>query len=289
MSSAESTNPSGNYRSDEIDVIGVLRALWDGKWIIALIATLGVGLSVYLALTARPIFEAEALVSPVVESGASGGSGLLSQLGGLGNFAGLGIGKDQDAKTTEAILRSRQLAETFILNNDIVAELSPAEGEQLTLWQAVRQFRDLHLTFKNYETSGLIGVAIRWPDPDVAAGWANDFVLLANETLRQRDIKESEQNIQYLNSQIEKTTVAELQRVMYNLIENETQTLMLANARQDYAFALVDAAVAPEIRVSPKRKLMVMSGGALGLLGGVLLVLFLRLAREVRSRPATSG
>jgi len=53
---------------------------------------------------------------------------------------------------------------------------------------------------------------------------------------------------------------------MYDLIEQETKTLMLANARTEYAFTIVDPAVAPEVRIQPKRTLMALGGLVAGLL-----------------------
>ena len=96
---------------------------------------------------------------------------------------------------------------------------------------------------------------------------------LANETLRSRALSDSSRNIQYLKEQIAKTDVVELQRVMYGLIEIEMKTLMLANARTEYAFTVVDPGVTPERRVWPRRTLMVLSGGVLGVFLGFLLAL----------------
>jgi len=89
--------------------------------------------------------------------------------------------------------------------------------------------------------------------------------------MRQRALEETTKNIKYLNEQIAATNVVELQRVMYDLVENETQTLMLANAREEYAFSVIDPAVAPEERISPQRRVMVMIGLVLGgVLGSAL-------------------
>ncbi len=74
-----------------------------------------------------------------------------------------------------------------------------------------------------------------------------------------------------------------MQRVMYSLIENETQTLMLANARAEYAFRVVDPAVAPEVRSSPNRTLIVLSGGVLGLFIGTVLAFAINLLRRVKT------
>jgi hypothetical protein len=98
----------------------------------------------------------------------------------------------------------------------------------------------------------------------VASRWANDFVGLANNLLRERAIQESTRNIEFLNKQLAQTTVVEIQHVMYQLIENETKNLMLAHGRLEYAFTVVDPAVPPELRFSPRRTLMVISGLFIG-------------------------
>jgi LPS O-antigen subunit length determinant protein (WzzB/FepE family) len=106
----------------------------------------------------------------------------------------------------------------------------------------------------------------------VAARWANAFVALANELVRTKAREDSQRNVDYLNEQVAKTNVVELRRVLYNLIESETKTLMLANARIEYAFTVVDPAVVPAVRVSPKRTLIVLTGFAIGFMLGVFVV-----------------
>jgi uncharacterized protein involved in exopolysaccharide biosynthesis len=129
---------------------------------------------------------------------------------------------------------------------------------------------------------GTTVIAIDWRDPVVAARWANDFVGLANDLLRDRAVQESTRNVEYLNKQLAQTNVVEIQRVMYQLIEIETKNLMLAHGRVEYAFTIVDHAVPPEIRVSPRRTLMVISGL---FIGGIVGSLILWVRNFVRRRP----
>jgi uncharacterized protein involved in exopolysaccharide biosynthesis len=116
-------------------------------------------------------------------------------------------------------------------------------------------------------------VSVEWTDADTAAKWANEYVALANELIRSRVQDESTRNIKYLNQQIEQSNDVELRRAMYSLIESETKRLMLANGRAEYAFSLVDPAVAPEIRASPRRTLIVLAATFCGLLLGCLVAL----------------
>jgi uncharacterized protein involved in exopolysaccharide biosynthesis len=131
--------------------------------------------------------------------------------------------------------------------------------------------------------TGLTSVAISWKDPVIAARWANDFVALANELIRARAESDSSRDIAYLNKQVAQTNVLDLQRIFYSLIESETKTLMLANARTDYAFKNVDPAVAPEQKTSPKRAVIVIFGILVGFAIGLAVIFVRRAAATVKN------
>ena len=114
------------------------------------------------------------------------------------------------------------------------------------MWLAVKDFKEGVLTIREDKRTGLLTIDVDWEDPAVAAKWANGFVALANERLRTRAIDEATRNIAFLNAQIPQTSVVEVQRAIYNLIESETKTLMLANVRMEFAFTVIDPAVPPE-------------------------------------------
>jgi uncharacterized protein involved in exopolysaccharide biosynthesis len=213
----------------------------------------------------------------------SGAASLASQFGGLASLAGLNLAAGDMDNEAKAVLKSRNLVDEFIRRNELVSEILPEGAEQSTLWFAVRQFQDTILNIREDPTEGIMTVAIEWTDPVTAARWANDFVALANERIRSRALQDSTRNIEYLNKQIERTTVVEVQRAIYNLIESETKNLMLANVRAEYAFRIVDPAVPPEVRSSPRRKLLVLSGLAVGLFAGVFLAFALHLLRRLRT------
>ena len=58
------------------------------------------------------------------------------------------------------------------------------------------------------------------------------------------------------------------ENVIYNLIEEQTKNIMLANVREEYAFKIVDPAIVPEIRVRPARRKIAIMGLLVGLLFG---------------------
>jgi uncharacterized protein involved in exopolysaccharide biosynthesis len=181
------------------------------------------------------------------------------------------------------VLESRHLAEVFVEQYRLKELLLEGRGSsQQTLWHAVERFENEIMTIRTDPLRRITTVSVDWRDPAVAAQWANGYVTLANDRLRERALRESERSIEYLNEHIEKTTVVELKRVMYNLIENEMQKLVLANARTEYAFTVVDPAVAPEEKTSPQPFLMVSFGLLLGTVLGLIIAFFYEVRRKRR-------
>jgi len=278
------------HHNDEVDLIAFVQVVWAGNLTILVITALFGFVSVFLALTATPIYSASVVVSRVSNSNAGGAASLASQFGGLGNLIGMNLGQSGPGRESQAVLKSRHLAEEFITRGELLAELSTGRDDtSTTLWHAVKRFREQVLTVREDSDEGITTVSIDWTDATVAARWANDYVALANEIIRTQAREESERNIEFLNKQIEQTNAVGLQRVMYNLIEAETKTLMLANARAEFAFSSIDPAVAPEVRSKPKRKIMVLSGVTLGFFFGIFVVFALHIFRQVRANETLAS
>jgi len=235
-----------------------------------------------VAWSLTPIFRAEVVVSEVQKNDGLGrAGGVVSQFGGLADLAGLSLGADSaDARKRLAILNSRALVEEFIKSEDLLPVLLGSAGPRRGLWWGVKVFRDDVLNIKSDKLTGLITVSMERPDPVEAAHWANAFVALANEVIRDRDEQTAKRNIAFLEHQLDGTKVVELQKILYGLIESQTRTVMLANSPEDYAFLIIDPAVPPEVRARPARSLIVALGAVFGLMFGVMGALVHRFARS---------
>jgi len=93
-------------------------------------------------------------------------------------------------------------------------------------------------------------------------------------------------NIQYLEAQIEKTSIAEMREVFYTIIEEQIKSKMLAEASPEYAFVTVSPAMVPEEKSQPKRALICILGT---LLGGMLSVLWVLVRHYTRSTAVALG
>ena len=61
--------------------------------------------------------------------------------------------------------------------------------------------------------------------------------------------------------------------MFFELIQSQTETVMLAQVRPEYVFKTIDPAVVPELKSKPKRALICVLGTLLGGMLSVLIVL----------------
>jgi hypothetical protein len=237
-------------------------------------------------------FDASVVLSPVSDDSAAsklGGAGaLLSQVGGLGALGGFSLGGGGKKAESVATLGSAALTEEFIKDNNLLPVLyykkwdaekqdwkSDDPDERPTLWKAEKKFREKVRSIDEDKKTGLITLTITWRNPEQAAAWANELVQRANRKLRDRAIERSQRNLDYLNEQLAKSNVVELQKAISSLIENEIKQVMVARGNDDFAFRVIDPARVPGERSSPKRGVIAVLGLVLGFVFGVILALAL--------------
>ena len=286
---------------DEIDLRELFSVLWAGKKVIVAITGLFAAAAVVYALSIANEYKASIVIAPAQQEG-GGLSGALGQLGGLASLAGvsLGGGGGSEAAVAQEIMQSWGFVEQFIVNNELEVEVFAAEGwnktsnvltidsdlydkdsnkwlidedGQLrapTSWQLYQAFSK-RLSVSEDKKSGLTSVSIEYFSPIVAKNWVDLYVAAINEHMRQRKLSQVNSNIEYLQAQIEKTSIAEMREVFYQIIEEQVKNKMLAEASPEYAFVTVSPSMVPEEKSKPKRALMCILGT---LLGGMLSVLY---------------
>jgi uncharacterized protein involved in exopolysaccharide biosynthesis len=274
-----------------IDIVMFSHLVWRYRILIASMCVLGVALAVVFGLVTTPIFRAEVVLAPAHEEGAFGGGGgsdLAGSLGGLASLAGVNLQEGNGSEAAaQGVLDSHHLVQEFIKRYKLLPVLSGESAHELTLWRATDRFKKNVVIITKDQKKQLTTVALEWKDAATAARWANDFVALANELVRTQAIDESKRNIAYLAGQVEGMTDIDMRKIMFSIIESETKRLMLANGRIEYAFQVIDPAAAPEVRVRPRRVLLVGIGFGLGLLVGITVALVMdRFARHGQRTPS---
>lgn len=282
-----------SHFEDEVSLLDLWREIVAGKWIIVGTTTLVVALAVVASFLMTPIYRAEVLLAVRSEAGGAA-SRLAGQLGGLASLAGLRLGSS-GAERSQAIamLSSRILTERFIREQQLMPVLfDDLWDAEKKVWltenpsgpsmrQAVRRFNRLRTVGEDRET-GLVSLAIEWKDPLVAATWANKYIDMLNVEMRKQAIAEAEQSISYLEEELKKTNIVELQRSIYSLIEEQIQSIMLANVREEFAFQVLDPAIVPGIDepIRPRRTLMIALAFVVGLMLSAAVLFFRHVIRS---------
>jgi len=297
---------------DEIDLRELFTVLWAGKIKIIAVTAMFAIASVIYALSVPNQYKATALLAPAQSSG-GGLSGALGQLGGLASLAGVSIGggESSEAQIAQEIMKSWNFIESFIADNDLAVEVFAAEGwskgsntlkidndvydveknEWLiedddtgelrppSSWKLFEKFSE-QLAVSEDKKSGLVSVSIEYYSPQIAKQWLDMYVSAVNAHMQKRKVAEVTNNINYLQAQIEKTSIAEMREVFYTIIEEQTKNKMVAEASPEYAFVAVSPSMVPEEKSQPKRALICILGTLLGGMLSVLLVLIMHYTKK---------
>ena len=108
--------------------------------------------------------------------------------------------------------------------------------------------------------------------PVLAQQWVVLLVHDINATLREKEIHQTQKNIDYLTEQATKTSVVDFQTVFYSLIQEQLKNIMFAQGREDYAFEYIDLPVVPEVKSGPNKKSMVILGCVMGFMLSLVLI-----------------
>jgi uncharacterized protein involved in exopolysaccharide biosynthesis len=111
-----------------------------------------------------------------------------------------------------------------------------------------------------------VTLTIKWRDAHTAAKWANDLVATTNDYLRGRAMEETDRNVAFLNEQALKTNVVEAKQAIYKILESEISKGMVARGSNEYAFKILDPAVAPDKPTSPDPPIWISAAAFAGLL-----------------------
>lgn len=257
-----------------------------------------VGISVLVAiwtLTVSNTYLSDAVLSPTDEVQGVGLGNMAGQLGGLASLAGISLGSEATDQVTVAleILKSRQFVASFVNSNQLkpaimavdswdkesnqlifdtdiydpssktwTRELKNGRPPEPTDQEVYEVFREMMVIERDAAT-GLVKLSIEYYSPQLAQQWLELIIALINQEMRNREINTASENINYLKNKVAEINDIEMKTVFYQLIQEQTKNLMLAEVRTEYVFTVIDPPVSPELKFAPKRSLIVIFVGLL--------------------------
>ena len=290
--------------NDEIHIGELFDVLWLNKKFIAIFTAFSALVSVLISLSLTNIYTAQTLLTPTTSSSSSG---LLSQYSGLATMAGVNLtnnGSNNQLDVALNLVKSKKLIENLMLYESFLPNLLAAKSwsiktNTITYNQALydnknkQWVRKVSLPFKQTPSSQealnkfsnlisisqdnktqLVTLKVDHLSPVIAQQWSIWIVKEINTILANMEINNSQASIDYLNSQIKITPYSELRTMFYQLIQESTQSMMLAKVNPEYVLTTIDPPVIPEIKSKPNRSLICILSTILGAMLSILIVLF---------------
>ena len=293
-----------NQSSDDSDLslLALFQFLWEQKfWLVSIPFTVTV-IAAAWTLTIPDTYRSDTLLAPTEEAQGAGLKNMVGQFGGLASIAGINLDSDNADNVTVAIaiLKSRLFAKNVIAKYDLAVPLVAATGwdrESNTLIIDEQQYDPLTnewvrkneplrpsvpsdqelyeryveiLQIERDQVNGLITVSVEFFSPVLSKNWLEAMIFEINEEMRNREMLSSQQNIEYLQSKVEELDNIEMVKIFYQLIEQETKDLMLAEVTKDYVFRTLDPPVVAIKKYAPSRSLICL---VVAFLSGFLILL----------------
>lgn len=278
---------------NSIELRDIFSIIWRGKWVVILTTFLFASISVFYSLRLPDIYRSEVLLSPVSDQF---NGKIPGQLGGLAALAGISSLGSKDEKSALAIqvLKSRDFLSKLLDRYDFKPEIMAVKNwdkhtkklsfdstiydykskewkrKVLPPFEAEPSLQETHkeflkaLVISKDNQDGFFRIAIEHQSPYFARYLVELLVTEVNKEIKNRDMLEAEKSISFLQEQIQRTNVHELKTSLYSMIQDQMKKLMLAKARDEYVFVVVDSALVPENKSRPRRALIVIFVTMLG-------------------------
>lgn len=278
----------------------LMAMFWRRRVAGAVLLVISLSIGTALAVFLPEQYRARTVLTPV---SASGGGPLGSALGGLGGLAalsGLSLGSSESSRALIAleILGSRAFVNDFaeahglrkalVAANDwneetdtlvFDASLYDAEsdswllreGEGPTPARVLDEF-ERYVGIEVDATTGFVTLSVDFYSPQIAQRMLEWLVADINGLMRDREIGEASTSIEYLTDRVDDTPQAELRTRLYDLMQEQMERIMLARARTNYVFDVVDPPASTEEPVKPDVPLILFVSFLLALFSTVVYV-----------------
>ena len=301
---------TNNQPDNGVDLKEIIDLFLDKKFFIFAVTSLFAIGSILYSLSLTNIYTSSVTLAPVKNSQTA--PNMSPQLGSLASMAGINLQAGSSTETAQYIkkLQSFSFFEDIISSsemlpfilavdtwdsnsnevifdkdkyNDIekkwVANNNYLTGSRPSNQEAFIKFSKMLKVTKELET-GFINISISHESPYISRDWLFMIVDKINNTARKEDKENSENAIKFLNNQISQTQISEIREVLSSLLQNQIQTLMLAEGSKDYLFKVIDPPYASEFKSSPNRSLICIFATFFGLLVSLIYVLIIHFYKK---------
>lgn len=283
--------------------------LFKDIWKILASAVLFGALSIWVALSIPNQYTSSTIVAS--NFGEQGGKGALGKLGGLASIAGISVGKSNySPEVLKEIISSNSFIAYFIRQQKIEAVIFASEGydpnsKQFVYKQKLYDFKekkwvrkykypqtlepaDVELVTafkKNFSVSydrktELVKINFKSYSPEFAKTTLESLIVTFNEFMRQQEIENNTRSLDFLKSELEKSSYTEVRLSLQQIMEEQYKNLALAKTRKEFAFKTIEKPLFPVLKSEPKRAIICLAVTFGGVLFVSIVLITLRIFRS---------
>ena len=303
MKEQDQTNQNPPFQDDSVDLKELFNLLWGGKKLIILITSIFALCSVFYALSLTNYYKSEAVLTL---AGGSSEISALSRFSGIASMAGIRIpsagGGDKGEIIVNTIL-SREFLKHLLSFEDVLQSMMAAksydsESKKLVFdpniydasnktWirkankgQQVKPsyleaydvyVKQMSITY--FDQIRIITMSVEHISPIFAKEFLDLIIREADALIRQKDLERSSGALEYLRSEISKTSLIGMKSSMNQLIQSQLETQMMAKIGTDYALQVIEPPFIPEKISKPSKSLIFFMVTMLGFVLGILWIL----------------
>lgn len=287
----------------EIDLKEIFNILWLNKALIISVTAFFAFGSVVYSLSLENRYRSESILTI---AGQQNPVGSLSGLGGLASLTGINLPTSSDDKSVIAvkIVESRAFLKYLLTLENVLPSIMAVESynsQSKTIEFDPRIYNKDNDTWldknkenkppsylETYETyleqvsiekdiaTSLIYISYEHISPVFAKDFLEIIIKETNELLRQQDLKESADAIDFLLAEIPKSSLVTMKDAINQLVLSKLETQMMAKISSEYVFKMVEPPFIPNKKSGPSRALICIAGT---FIGGILVCLWVLMRR----------
>jgi LPS O-antigen subunit length determinant protein (WzzB/FepE family) len=265
----------------EHDPLRIAFLFWVNRYFILSFSVFFSTLAIIISLFLTPIFQSSMLLKPKISS-EDGLSGTLSKIVGVSSITGsLGLGSgNKEISIAIETLKSKDflvfLLEDDKFKRDLFAfkrfdvrsgvniydeKIFDSRNNKLLIpidiHAAHRRFINSYFNVVKLKPDDFVRIVIEHPSPIITKEWADLIFHSINLFRSQEDFDENNRISEYVNKELSRTRILELQKVLAKIAQSAIQKKMIAEISDNYVFDVIESAYTPTERIRPARTFIV--------------------------------
>jgi len=292
-----------NTSSDQIDLIHILKNLWNRKYFIIFWTGLISLASVLIALNLQNYYTSSSKLS-VAEDDYSNTSSALSQYSGLASMAGVSLpGSEDQSSYILAKLHSLDFLDLLLEKNSNIVPSIIAPGEynhedknliinpkkyniQTKEW--VRSvappyssipsleeiFKEFHkiMSIEQDKKTKIITISAEHISPIFSQEIVQMTIQTFNQYSKDKDINEANRALNFLRNESQSIEIKDINSTINSLIKVQLNKLMTAEMRENYSLEIIDPPNLPQKKSAPIRSIICIIAFLFGIISSILWV-----------------